>query len=242
MITRLKTFIVKECSNWTKAEIIYLVASLAIITTLSVNKDSIIAIIAALTGCLAAIFTGKAKLGAFFFGFINSILYAYISYKYQYYGEVMVKLFVFIPLNIIGFFSWKRHFDNYYNETTKRRLPLKAAILLLIFTTIVTVIYGFILRELDGALPFVDGVTTILATVALVLCVKRFCEHWILWIITNCINIYLWVAPFLAGTGKPIAVLLMWIFYLINSIVMYVRWLRLVKNMQENPQLKEETK
>jgi nicotinamide mononucleotide transporter len=223
-MTHIPECIKNEFQGWKKTEIAWLIVSISVILFLSLNKDSLLSIIAALTGCLAAIFTGQGKLGAFFFGFINSILYGYISYKYQYYGEVMVKLIVFIPLNIYGFFYWLKHFNYKTHETEKRHLSRKQLLLLIIGLLLASIFYGLGLKLLNGQQPFYDGLSTILATTALLLCIMRFCEHWILWIAINCINIYLWIVPFIDGRGKPIAILLMWCFYLINSIIMYYRW------------------
>lgn len=218
-------FLIKrEFAGWHKFDLSWMVFSLVVIFCLSISKDSYIAIIAAMTGCLAAIFTGVGKLGAFVFGLINSLLYGYISYKYQYYGEVMVKAFVFIPLNIYGFITWKANFSDRDKEVIKRSLSVYQRLMIAIALVVVTSIYGCLLSLLNGKLPFFDGFSTILAVVALILCVQRYREHWILWIIINCVNIYLWIAPFIDGRGKPIAILLMWIFYLFNSIIMYFRW------------------
>lgn len=218
------SYFFNEFRGWRAPELLWLVFSLSVILALSLNKDSILAIVAALTGCLAAILTGQGKLGAFVFGFINSILYGYLAYKYQYYGEVMVKLFAFIPLNIYGFFCWTKHLSLETHEAVKRHLSNKQRLYLIVTIAATSLIYGVGLQFINGQQPFLDGLSTILAATALILCIKRYCEHWLLWIIINCINIYLWLVPFMDGRGKPIAILLMWGFYLINSIIMYFRW------------------
>jgi nicotinamide mononucleotide transporter len=138
----------------------------------------------------------------------------------------MVKFLVFIPLNIYGFTVWIRHINPLGNETSKRSLSWTGRLYLLLTAILLTGGYGLFLTFLEGQYPFWDGFTTILATMALILCIMRYSEHWILWMIINAVSVGLWVAPFIDGRGKPLAVLLMWCFYLINSAVMYLRWRR----------------
>lgn len=227
----------EETTGWQRNELIWLGFSVGMITVISaayslsrglslLSGDFLISLGAAVLGCLAAIFTGQGKLGAFVFGFLNSVLYGLISFRYGYYGEVMVKFLVFIPLNIYGFTVWIRHINPLGNETSKRSLSWTGRLYLLLTAILLTGGYGLFLTFLEGQYPFWDGFTTILATMALILCIMRYSEHWILWMIINAVSVGLWVAPFIDGRGKPLAVLLMWCFYLINSAVMYLRWRR----------------
>jgi len=227
----------EETSGWSAGELFWLGFSVTAISALSLvfsisrgipllSGEFVMSLAAAVLGCLAAVFTGQGKLGAFVFGFMNSVLYGLISFGYGYYGEVMVKFLVFIPLNVYGFTVWIRHINPLGNEASKRSLSLKGRLWLVFAVSLLTGGYGVLLSFLKGYYPFWDGFTTIMATVALVLCIMRYSEHWILWMIINAVSVGLWAAPFLDGRGQPVAVLLMWCFYLINSVVMYIRWLR----------------
>ncbi len=232
---RMRDLFRKEISGWSRGEILWLGFSVTAISVISaifnisrnmpvLSGDFVMSLSAAILGCLAAVFTGQGKLGAFVFGFLNSILYGLISFGYGYYGEFMVKFLVFIPLNVYGFTVWLRHINPLGNEASKRSLSLKGRLWLLLAISVFTGGYGILLMFLKGAYPFWDGFTTIMAIIALVLCIMRFSEHWILWMIINVVSVGLWAAPFIDGRGQPVAVLLMWGFYLINSVVMYMRW------------------
>ena len=50
-----------------------------------------------------------------------------------------------------------------------------------------------------------------------------YTEQWILWIIVDVVTVIMWLIALINGTGS-IAVLLMWCIYLINAVIMYVKW------------------
>ncbi len=244
IIRGIKDFIKEETSCWSTAEVIWLITGILIITFLTILKsinddecwyttEKLISLTAAITGCTAAILTGQAKLGAFIFGLINSVLYAYISYKYKYYGEVMVKVLVFMPLNIYGMTCWLRNISNTNMEVIKRSLNFKNKITVVGSVITGTIVLGLILTYIGGKRPFIDASTTVLATTGLILTIKRYIQNWILWILLNIISIWLWVIPFYKGEGQPVAILLMWLFYLANSLIMYVRWKRQYEQKDE---------
>ena len=78
---------------------------------------------------------------------------------------------------------------------------------------------------MGGRQPLIDSITTVLSVVAQVLCVKRYMEQWVLWIIINALTTALWLTAFVGGSGS-IAMVLMWTVYLLNAIFMFFKWYR----------------
>ena len=58
--------------------------------------------------------------------------------------------------------------------------------------------------------------------------VRRLAEQWLLWIVVDAVTIVLWAVHFAQGQ-EHISMLLMWSVYLLNAIVMYLRWNREAK-------------
>ena len=50
-----------------------------------------------------------------------------------------------------------------------------------------------------------------------------YAEQWILWIIVDIVTVIMWLVAVADGTGS-VAVLLMWIVYLLNACIMYFKW------------------
>ena len=53
-------------------------------------------------------------------------------------------------------------------------------------------------------------------------------EQWILWIVVDIVTVIMWGVNFING-GESISTLIMWIIYLMNAIIMYIKWNREVK-------------
>ena len=96
--------------GWTHFEAVWLLMFLGIQAVVFVfNPDSWLASIAAVTGILCVVFVGKGKISNYLFGLISVSLYAYVSYTFKLYGEMMLNLFVYVPVQFIGFAMWRRH-------------------------------------------------------------------------------------------------------------------------------------
>ena len=92
--------------------------------------------------------------------------------------------------------------------------------------------YSLVLKMLGGNLPLVDSMSTVLSITAQILMIKRFTEQWILWIVVDAVSVIMWAAAFINGTDT-VAVLLMWVVYLINAILMFIKWYKGSKKTAE---------
>lgn len=219
-------FIKNEIQNWKPLEIIWLITACLIILSLSIYwKENLVGIISSLSGIVCVILTGKGKLSSYIFGMINTVLYAYIAFTATYYGEVMLNIFYYVPMNIIGFIMWSRNINQNNQEVVKTQLKNKYKVLIFTLSFIAVFLYGLVLKQLGGALPFADSASTVFAVTAQILCVKRCTEQWIMWILVNILNISIWAINFSQG-GDNIATLLMWSVFLINAIFMFIKWHR----------------
>lgn len=220
----MKKIIKSELSGWKKWEVSWLVAATLIIASLSVYwGDNLMGIISAMTGVICVVCTGKGKLSAYIFGLVNSILYALIAYKARLYGETMLNMLYYVPMQFIGFYVWSRHINTDTKEVEKRHMRLSGRCLLTISIMISTVLYGFVLRYLGDAMPFVDSFTTVSSVIAMIISVKMFAEQWWIWVAVDIFSVYMWWCNFTSGSDN-MATLLMWIVYLGNALIMLVKW------------------
>ncbi|AAU36800.1 MULTISPECIES: nicotinamide riboside transporter PnuC [Basfia] len=226
--------------GWTKFEAFWLILFLAIQIGLFIYQpDSWIATIAAITGIICVVFVGKGKISNYLFGFISVSLYAYTSYTFKLYGEMMLNLLVYVPVQFIGFFMWRKHMTNKntlntagVEEVIAKALTAKQWVLVILAAGLVTYAYIEWLRHLGSALPALDGVTVGVSIVAQVLMILRYREQWSLWIIVNILTISLWVGMYLENGETSLPLLTMYIMYLCNSIYGYYNWTQLVKKHQ----------
>ena len=223
-MSNIKEVIKRELINWKKWEVIWLLVATVVILSVSVYwKDSIVATFAALTGIWCVILTGKGKLSSFWFGSINTVLYAIIAWEAKYWGEVMLNLIYYVPMNFVGLYMWSKNMNKETEEVVKKRLSLKKSIMSYGLVIVGTLGYGLFLKVLNGTLPFVDSMSTVFSVFAQFLCVKRYMEQWVLWVIVDVVTVIMWIYAFVNGTGD-MATVLMWSIYLINAIFMLIKW------------------
>lgn len=220
----IKKYLKSEITGWKALEIVWLAIATAVILFLSIYwGDNIISIIAALTGVWCVILTGKGKRSSFIFGVVNVVFYAITAFQAKYYGEVMLNLIYYFPMNFVGWFAWEKHMNDDTGEVVKTRLPLKKGIFVYLITAIAIFIYGLVLKALGGNLPYIDSMSTVVSITAQVLSVRRLTEQWILWIVVDVVTVIMWAVNFAQG-GESIATLAMWSVYLLNAIFMFIRW------------------
>lgn len=215
-----------EFVGWKRWEICWLlIATISIAVISIILGDTYLGIIAAITGIVCVICTGKGKLSAYVFGLVNVIAYAIIAFESKYYGEVMLNLIYYLPMQFWGFYVWSKNMNPETNEVSKRQMSLKQTAIMLISVFALTMGYGLFLQFLNGNLPFIDALSTVISVVALYVSIKMYTEQWILWIIVDIVTVIMWLFALINGTGS-VAVLLMWCIYLINAFIMYVKWRR----------------
>lgn len=231
----MKKFMKEELSGWKVPEVIWLLTACAVIVGLSIYwGDTLMGIISSTTGVACVVCTGKGKLSAYLFGLVNSVLYAIIAYQATLYGETMLNALYYVPMQFVGFYVWSKHMNSETHEVEKLHMKNSGRVLMVVAIAGATVAYGFLLKALGDAMPFVDAFTTVSSVVAMVVSVRMFAEQWWIWIAVDVFTVYMWACNFAAGNDN-IATLLMWIVYLGNAIIMCIRWekeIRGKKNVQ----------
>lgn len=216
----------RDFLGWKKWQILWIVFANVMILGVSLYLgDTVIGILASLTGVTCVILCGMGKVSNYFFGTINVLLYAIVAWNAKYYGDVMLNLFYYFPTNMIGWVAWIKHMDKEKNEVYKKRMTWKQDMILAFISVVGVLGYSYVLKLLGGNLPMVDSMSTVFSVIAQILMIKRFMEQWIIWIIVDIVSVIMWIAAFFNG-GESIAVLIMWSVFLINAVIMFVKWLK----------------
>lgn len=213
-----------ELSGWKIWEVIWLLVSCGIIAVLSVYwGDNLMGIISAVAGVACVVCTGKGKLSAYLFGTVNCVLYGIISYKAALYGETMLNILYYLPMQFVGFYVWSRHMNSETKEVEKKHMNWKGRGILVLGIAASTVLYGLILKKMGDAMPFVDSFTTASSVIAMIVSVKMFAEQWWIWFAVDLLSVYMWWCNFQSGSDN-MATLLMWVVFLANAVVMLIKW------------------
>ena len=142
---------------------------------------------------------------------------------------IMLNILYYLPMQFYGFYEWGKNMNPDTHEVYKKKMSLRNTVILLISVFVLTVLYGLFLQFLNGNLPFVDALSTVVAIIALYISIKMYTEQWLLWIIVNIVTVIMWIYALNNGNGS-VVILIMTLIYLINSIIMYFKW----KNESDN--------
>lgn len=219
----------KVWRDWSLYELVWLglFSSIAIVLTL-IMKDTLFGFTVFLTGILCVVLAAKGNLMTYVFGMYNTFGYAYLAYSNGLFGEVMLNLLFFVPMNVIGFMMWKRH--RHGNKLAMRQMSMRGVSLVAAVCLVGSALLGYGLSLIpEQNSPYIDAITTILSIAATYLMVRRFKEQWLVYIVLNIFTVLLWVIRTIDGSSDGVLMIVMWSAYLLNAIYGYYTWNKGVK-------------
>ena len=223
-------FIKFELAGWKKSEIIFILILLPLILILSLlANDTKIATVSAIFGLLYTFMAGKGKISCYFFGMIGTLCYSYLAFKNAIWGNLLLYMGYYFPMEIIGIFMWRKNLKKDSKEIIKTFLPAKERILIILAIVFISIIFSFVLKYFGDKFPFLDAFATIISIFGMYLTVKRCIEQWVLWTIANFLSVIIWFEIFMQG-GRTFATLLMWLIYLFLGIYFFFKWKKEISN------------
>ena len=222
-------------NEWNRFEKAWLIVStLLLIVVSALWKSPWYGYIATISGMICVVLAAKGKISNYWFGIINCIFYAYVAYGWRLYGEVMLNLLYFLPMQFVGLYYWsrKKNTNVNHNGIQVKFLSNTHRILLGVVCVSGIIVYSLFLKYLKGNIPWVDSTSTILSIVAMILMAKVYMEQWVLWIIVDVASIAMWVIVVFKQGSNDIGVLIMWSAFLINAIYGFYNWIKLQNNQK----------
>lgn len=217
--------------------IVGVIASNVIYSILSGTMD-IVGSVAGIAGVLCVVLVAKGSIWNYLFGIVNVSMYAYISYKAALYGDAALNACYYVPMQFIGWWQWRKRgaamsdaeADGAGVQVKARRFTWRQRAVLAVGCAAAVIAGGFILRYFGDPQPFKDSTTTVLSIVAQALMALAFMEQWALWMITNVVSVVMWSICVARGEAHAAVMVIMWVFYLMNSLNGFRVWLKLSRS------------
>lgn len=176
------------------------------------------------TGLLCAYFASEGKRINYILGLINYLLMGYVAFKNNLFGIFFFYIFVFSPLQVHGYLSWKKNLDN-EKDVKVREFNLKNSIIITLSCIIGSFVLGYLLSLVPGQrLAFMDASSNSINLCGVVLMILRFKESWWLWLINNIIDLIIWIITVIDKGNGSIMMLLVSIGYLLINIYGIIKW------------------
>lgn len=195
------------------------------IVVFCVSPDSVLGVIAGISGVISVVLCAKGKISFYFIGFVQTITYTFLAWRNCFYGEVMENIFYLVTM-VWGIFVWKKNStvdDNGSAHVEVLKFTPVMWVLSILGTVACTLGMGYWLDSIGSAQAYTDAATNILAIFAQILMVKRYKEQWLWWFIIDILCLKMW---FVAGNWSMVAMYVAWT---INCVYGWYNWTKLNK-------------
>jgi len=227
-----KTHLILNPFEWF---LILLIVGLNLLYSILNREIAYVSTIASISGVVCVVLVAKGHIANYLFGLIQVCLYVYISWQSRFWGEVMLNGLYYVPMQFIGFLSWRKRMSaGSATQVQSRRLCPQMRLIIGISTLAATLVYGYLLELMNGQNPYIDAVTTLLSIVAMILMVRAYAEQWVLWICVNAGTILLWSMSVYRQEPHAVVMVMMWSVYLINSVYGLIRWMKQSRYVQSS--------
>ena len=107
--------------------------------------DSPIAFISAFFGITYTILAGKGTPICYIFGVTGSSFYGYLAFHNALWGNLILYMGYYVPMQILGYFKWQNHLQSNSYEIVKTSLRKKEIVWLVILSFLACIITAYIL-------------------------------------------------------------------------------------------------
>jgi len=161
-----------------------------------------------------------------------------------------VTIFFWIPIDIISFFTWKKHADREEKELTEvRKLSGKQEVIVLIAIAVWTIVAGLITcyftenilisdffgnnRDLEVITCYLDACVAALGIANGIFIWLRFREQWIAWYAYAILELVLNIIAIAAGHPGQSVLLVLKLGYLSNTTYGYIKWSKYIESHKQ---------
>ena len=182
----------------------------------------------ALMGVVSVVLSANGSIWTFVFGLVDVLIYSYILFDSKLPSQLILYVGYFIPMEFVGFFSWRRKGADSKKKVKARRMDgrkwlMFAAIFAGVFAAALGVSYLVSTHAGETIVwrkTVLDALITTANITALIMMAMAFAEQWYIWTLVNLAAIIQWAITLATapGAGYAIVPLVKYSFYLLNGL------------------------
>lgn len=161
---------------------------------------SVLEIIAVLISVLGVTLTIKRHIACWVVNFIACLLYAYLFFEYQLYGETVLQT-LFMGMAIYGFYQWKTTQQD-TQAIVIQTLSQNKMLQQLVLSMGLGLIFGLSLMQwTQASVPLLDAQLAALSLLATYWTSRKYLATWLLWIVVDLlyVGMFIYKALFLTA-------------------------------------------
>ena len=209
----------------------------AVSSVVAGNWDTL-GFIVAVTGIINLVLCARGNIWNYAFGIVYNAIYVYISWKSRLYADSAIYLLYYLPMQFIGWFSWKKNQNQESGAVNAVHLTRRTALVLLLVAAVLIPVFAWILGlpAIGDSQPWLDATTTVVSILAMYMMVKAIAEQWYIWIVLDAVQVIKWTVATVQGQEHAALMLVMFAFFLANAIYGLIQWNGLAKRASAQPQ------
>ena len=191
-----------------------------------------------LVGATSLILIAKGQVAGQVLGILFAAFYGYVSFTFNYYGEMITYLGMTAPMSVATLVSWLKHpFKGERREVEVNMLKKREYLVIAAVTAVVTVAFYFILDALGTNNLMMSTVSVLTSFSAVALTLRRSPYYALCYALNDVVLIVLWTLAAMENS-EYIALIVCFCVFLINDLYGLVSWSIMLKR-QKNPPRKE---
>jgi nicotinamide mononucleotide transporter PnuC len=198
------------------------------------DRSNYLNMLASMLGIVAVIFCAKGNpIGqALIIAF--GMMYAYISFTYAYYGEMLTYLGMTTPMAIYALISWIRNpYGTSHSEVKVGKIGGRDIALLIPLTLLVTLLFYFILKHLGTSNLLVSTFSVSTSFVAVYFSARRSPLYALGYALNDVVLIILWIMASIEDSSY-VSVVVCFSIFLLNDMYGFFNWQWMKKRQSIN--------
>ena len=223
--------------GWNLFEKILLFGSILFISlTGLVFHADLLATLCSILGVITVLLLAKGNNYVNVLGVLISILYSIVSYRNKYYGEILIYIFLMMPMYTIGIFTWLRHKNKDTDSVEINTISKREWILTLLVSCIIFVGIYNLLKAFNTNALYLSSISVLFNLYAIYLQVRRSRFSFCFYLVTDILLLALWIIPVINGNYVFIPLILNPIINFISDSYGLYNWRR-TEYIQRNSKL-----
>ena len=133
-------------------------------------------------------------------GFLTSLVYVFVFFFSKIYADMGLNIY-YVVISVYGFWQWTQGKEGKEAATAtatrdeivyRNQTPRLLGVVMLAISALFASLYNLLHRFTDSPIPVGDAFTTAVGIVATWMLARRFIEHWMFWIVVNCVSVWLY--------------------------------------------------
>ena len=198
-----------------------------------ISKSDILTTSCSIIDILAMLLIAKGKNIGQLLGILITVLYSIVSFKNGFYGEVIIYIFMMLPMYLIGIVSWIKHKNKETNSVEINNIYKSEWIIVSIVSVIVFIGVYYLLKAFNTNELLVSTLSVLASLFGIFFQIRRSRYAFIFYIINDIILAILWGIPVINGEFSLLPIFLDPVFIFLNDMYGFYNWTRLEKKQKE---------